>query len=148
MADKIVIAVDGSSASDEATVVGLDLATARGASVVFVLFVLASDTEDRSRTPHLQEDIEQTAWFLGEAARAAQARGVNYELEVITLQPEDYIASAIAELADAIDATLIVVGARSNPTIGLGVLGGVSHGLLSISPRPVVVARAPQEDAE
>ena len=55
------------------------------------------------------------------------------------------IAANLAGLADGVDATLVVVGNRGRSEVADVVLGSVSHELLRMSSRPVVVVQAGTE---
>jgi nucleotide-binding universal stress UspA family protein len=148
MGRPIVIAVDGSRPSEQATVVGLDLAIAQEARAVFVHFTAAAERvfEAASGLPS-QGQIELDDQVLGEAARAARERGVEFELVIADEHGAGDIAAAIAGIADGKDAGLIVVGTRGRGTIAGAVLGSVSHGLLGLARPPVVVTHASGDDA-
>jgi nucleotide-binding universal stress UspA family protein len=140
----IVIAVDGSPAADHATAIGLDLAVAQKAGVLFVHFspIWRSLLESEPEHGPSQETIEREDPVLGAAARAARARGVDFELELADAHGSSDTADSIVGLAEGRDADLIVVGTRGRGAITGAVLGSVSHQLLGISRLPVVVAHA------
>jgi nucleotide-binding universal stress UspA family protein len=143
MGKPIVIAVDGSPAADQATVVGLDLAVAQDAPVVFVHFSPeASPVFESAAGEPSQEQIERADAVLSVAARSARDRGVEYLLEIADEHKSGDIAASIAGIAEGRDAGLIVVGTRGRGMIAGVALGSVSHGLLSVARVPVVVAHA------
>lgn len=144
MPKSIVIAVDGSPAAVQATVVGLDLAATRGSKVVFVHFspVARLLFEKEPQKGPSQQEIEQADPVLAAAAQEARARGIDFELEAVDEHGTSDIATDIAGIAEGKDADLIVVGTRGRGAIAGAVLGSVSHRLLSLSRLPVVVTHA------
>jgi nucleotide-binding universal stress UspA family protein len=141
---RIIIAVDGSPAADEALGVGLDLASVQQASVMLVHFSpVAHDLFDRhpDEGPS-QDEIKAADPVLRAAAEAAAARGVQADVEIADEHGAGDIAAAIAGIADGVDADLIVVGTRGRGAVASAVLGSVSQGLLTLSTRPVVVVHA------
>ena len=54
----------------------------------------------------------------------------------------------IIEVADEIDAGLIVCGTRGRGAVRTALLGSVSHAVLTHSGRPVLIAPAPHQDAD
>ena len=58
-------------------------------------------------------------------------------------QPTDATSNATSaeSAADAVDATVIVVGSRGRSTLAASVLGSVSTGILHHTKRPVLVVR-------
>ena len=137
----IVIGVDGSPASQQATEVGLGLAASLGARVAFVHFSPLAEklfAEDPQHGPS-QQRLEEADPVLRQAAEAAKARGVPAELK---LQDSDSVAAELAGIAEGLKADLIAVGNRGRSEIADVVLGSVSHELLRISTIPVVVVHA------
>ncbi len=140
----IVIAVDGSAAANQATAVGLSLASAEGAKVLFVHCspIAKSLFDSEPEEGPSQQAIEEADPILRVAAEEARTRGVSFELEIADEHGTSNIAVVIAGIAEGEDADLIVVGTRGRGAIAGGVLGSVSHGLLSLSRLPVVVTHA------
>ncbi|HTW99263.1 MAG TPA: universal stress protein [Acidimicrobiales bacterium] len=138
----IVVGIDGSPASDRAVEVAIELAEGRHAEVLFVHCsteiagaLFAADPVH----PDSQEHLEAADPVLRAAAEAARARGVRARVEVDGASGAGDIAAVIAGTADASDADLIVVGTRGRGELASVVLGSVSHALLHLSERPVVV---------
>jgi nucleotide-binding universal stress UspA family protein len=130
----IVLAVDNSKHSQRATEVVKQLAEATKAEIV-VLHVheIAIGRWGRLRIDDASEDefaagIVEELHSAGVQARA-EVREVNYR----------EIAAGIVQLADDVDADLVVVGSRGRSDIGALTLGSVSHKLLHSSHRPVLV---------
>jgi nucleotide-binding universal stress UspA family protein len=146
----IVIAVDGSAAAKQATTVGLDLAAAQRAKVVFVHFTaIATSLFEREPTEGpSQQMIEEADPVLGAAAKDARVHGIEFELEIVDEHGTSNMASAIAGIAEGKGANLIVVGTRGRGAVTGAVLGSVSHGLLSLSRLPVVVTHAANTNTE
>jgi nucleotide-binding universal stress UspA family protein len=140
----IVIGVDGTPAATRATEVGVALAASLGAQVVFIHFSPMAEKlfeEDPQNGP-TQERLEQADPVLGEAAKMAKRRGVPAELRIQDERRSGMIAANLAGLAEGVDATLLVVGSRGRSEVAGAVLGSVSHELLRMSSRPVVVVHA------
>jgi nucleotide-binding universal stress UspA family protein len=143
----IVIGVDGTLAATRATEVGIALAASMGVKVIFVHFSpLAEELfqEDPANGPS-QERLEEADPVLGEAAKAAKARGVTAELMIQDEHRPGMIAADLAGLAEGVDAALVVVGNRGRSEVADVVLGSVSHELLRLSSTPVVVVHAGKE---
>ncbi len=144
--EHIVIAVDGSPAADEATRVGLELASGVGADVTFVhadqeLAEKLFD-EDRDEVESREHRLEVDP-VLKTAAAAAEARGVPCRVELVGAEGIDYLVPAILGVAAAFEARLIVVGTRGRGPVASVVLGSVSQGLLDSASVPVVVVHSP-----
>ncbi len=73
-----------------------------------------------------------------EGAAGARRRGYNASARIA--QADEAVAKTIDEVADEIDAGLIVCGQRGRGAIGSAVLGSVSHALAAHTKRPVLIA--------
>jgi nucleotide-binding universal stress UspA family protein len=147
VAGRIVIAVDGSKPALKALDVALDIAAAQQSKVTLVHFSSAARElfEANPEEGPSQQEIKAADTVLRSAAEAAAARGVETDLEIVDEHGTGDIAAAIAGIADGLDADLIVVGTRGRGAVAGAVLGSVSHGLLGISTRPVVVVHGGDE---
>ena len=92
--------------------------------------------------PNEGEVDEQEAEFAQriaeEGAEGAQTRGYNAIARVA--ESDQSVAKTIADVADEIDAGLIVCGQRGRGAIGSALLGSVSHALAAHTRRPVLIA--------
>ena len=71
---------------------------------------------------------------------AAEARRRGYGAAARTAEGSETVAKTIVEVADEIDAGLIVCGQRGRGAIGSALLGSVSHALAAHTKRPVLIA--------
>ena len=78
-----------------------------------------------------------------EGAEGARRHGYNASARVA--EARESIARTIAEVADEIDAGLIVCGQRGLGFMRSALLGSVSHGLSSRARRPVLIAPTPAQ---
>jgi nucleotide-binding universal stress UspA family protein len=137
---RILIATDGSPASEEAVHVGIEHAIGEGAEVVFVHVVPAvegmfSPFAPGCAFPHDidEDDLEP----LEQAQSAADDQGL--ASRALLLKGPESTAGQIVAYANSIDADLIVVGSRGHGAIATALLGSVSRGVLHESRRPVLV---------
>ena len=117
------------------------------AKVIFIHFSPLAEKlfeEDPENGPS-QERLEEADPVLGEAAKAAKARGVAAELRIQDEHASKMIAADLAGLAEGVDAALVVVGNRGRSEVADVALGSVSHELLRMSSAPVVVVHAGKE---
>ena len=142
---KILIATDGSASAHAAVELGLELARARGAGVVFLHVVpsrvAARLTGEQLERPLTQGELAERDPVLGELAELARAAGVAAELEAAGGETTAEVVDAIVGIAAGKEAELVVVGSRGHGALASTVLGSVSHGVLRYSDVPVVVAR-------
>ena len=73
-----------------------------------------------------------------EGAAGARTRGYNASARIA--QADASVAKTIDEIAQEIDARLIVCGQRGRGAIGSALLGSVSHALAAHTKRPVLIA--------
>lgn len=144
-ASRILVATDGSPASRAALDIALEIAGARGASLVLLHSSQELAEKLFEEDPVYLDSPERILAadpVLREAAERAAAAGVSAEVKLLGEEGPDEIVPAILGVADAIGADLIVVGSRGRgPITGL-VLGSVSQALLGESSVPVLVVHA------
>ena len=140
--EKILIAIDGSPASDEAVEFGVELAAEQNAAVIFVHVVRLLDIVPMTcfgmaagARPH--EVTEEEKQPLVEAKAAAEHQGVHVTAKLLIGDAVDEIVAC----ADNLDVDLIVIGSRGHGELTSALLGSVSRGVLSESKRPVVIVR-------
>jgi nucleotide-binding universal stress UspA family protein len=138
---KILIATDGSPASQEAVEFGVELAQEQDAAVVFVHVVPLVDRVAMSSfgmvgaLPHEPSGHDREA--LEEAEAVAEQQGVRATTKLLRGDTVDEIVA----YADNVDVDLIVVGSRGHGAVVSALLGSVSRGVLSESRRPIAVIR-------
>jgi nucleotide-binding universal stress UspA family protein len=71
---------------------------------------------------------------------AARARERGYDASARIAQANESVAKTIDEIAQEIDAGLVVCGQRGRGAIGSALLGSVSHALAVHTKRPVLIA--------
>lgn len=71
---------------------------------------------------------------------AAGARGRGYDATARVAEATESVARTIAEVAQEIDAGLIVCGQRGRGPVTSALLGSVSHALAAHTKRPVLIA--------
>ena len=77
----------------------------------------------------------------GEGAEYARSRGLR--AAPLVANSTDSVAHAILEVAEEVDARLIVIGSRGRRGLKSLLLGSVSHHVVQHARRPVLVAPAP-----
>ena len=73
-----------------------------------------------------------------EGAAGARTRGYNASARIA--QANESVARTIEEIAEEIDAGLVVCGQRGRGTIASALLGSVSHALATHTKRPLLIA--------
>jgi nucleotide-binding universal stress UspA family protein len=138
---RILIATDGSPASQEAVEFGVELAEEHDAAVAFVHVVPLIDRVPMSgfgmvgALPH--EPSEHDPEVLDKAEAVAEQHGVRTTTKLLSGNAVDEIVA----YGDSLDVDLIVVGSRGHGALASALLGSVSRGVLSESKRPVAVIR-------
>jgi nucleotide-binding universal stress UspA family protein len=141
----VVVAIDGSPAARRATQVGVDLAAALGAELVFVhgsTTIADRLFEQNPNTRDAGERVAAADAVLAEAAEVARERGVAHRLEVVGEESAGDVAADIVGFAEAEEASLIVVGSRGLGNLRRALLGSVSRAILDATDIPVVVVHA------
>lgn len=144
---QILIATDGSPSAQEAVDVGLELAQEQGADVTFVHVTPVEEIRGGRGGAHAlthREEIDESETALKDAAAAADAAGVSYEVERFSGETVETIVA----LADSKNADLIVLGSRGRSAIASAVLGSISLGVLKHASRPVLIVKGAKAPAE
>lgn len=145
MTETLLIATDGSSSSQEAVAVGVQLARDRGARITFVhSSPEIAETLFRQNPLTVPTTAEAAAAdpVLAAALAAANEAGVDAELTVLGEHGARDVAAAIVGAAQGVHASLIVVGARGRGALTESVVGSVSHSVMETSAITVVVVHA------
>jgi nucleotide-binding universal stress UspA family protein len=136
MFSKLLLAVDGSEQSARAIETAADLAGAMGSQVlVFDVHELISV----SGGAHDFDVAEEDARLAGEAAKALQDKGV----KVTSTGGRAFYghtAQHIVNAASEFGADMIVMGSRGRSGISGLLLGSVTHKVLNLTDKPVIVA--------
>jgi nucleotide-binding universal stress UspA family protein len=140
--NRIVVGVDGSEHSEAAIDWAVRMAKGMGSEVVAVFAIAPPvyfDGGYMAPIPPPQFDPEWRAEmkkeFEGPWCKRLRAAGIRYR----TIMEDGRPASVIAEIADRVDADVIVVGRRGRGGVAELVLGSVSHELVLHSKRPILL---------
>jgi nucleotide-binding universal stress UspA family protein len=137
----ILIATDGSDSAREAVTFGLELAAEQHSRVVFVHVAPMTDvipTGGFGMTAAIPHELtDQDNRCLDEAEALAYEHDVPSRTRLLRGE----IVKEIADYANLVDASLIVVGTRGHGALTGALLGSVSRGLLHKANRPVLIVR-------
>ena len=137
MAGDLVVGYDGTPGSRAAAAEAVRLAKPRDARVVFAFAYWTNpaggDVGDMLTT--LRELGEA---HILEAKQLAEAAGVASRGELVNDRP----SSGLVQVADDVDARMIVVGSYGEKPLKGALVGSTAHKLLHLSERPVLVVRA------
>ncbi|HEY0938955.1 MAG TPA: universal stress protein [Steroidobacter sp.] len=145
MYKNILIAVDGSSASERGLAEGLRLAKATGGKVILLHVVnallLESEAASTAYFQALAESFQkQGEEILGKAAAAAREAGVAFEQKLVVkigaLASDEIVAVAKSSKVD-----LIVIGTHGRRGLKRVVMGSDAELVLRQSPVPVLMVR-------
>lgn len=129
----VLVAVDGSAASDEAVAEAGDLATDFGGSVVVLNIRQVVATEGVAVVP----PVEEAQAVVRRAVTALQRRGVRAVGETLV---DPSVPNAIAWAAQRHRASLVVLGSRRPSDLGGLLLGSVAHEAIRQLRCPVLLA--------
>ena len=141
MYETIVLALDGSVNSAHALPHAVELARKTSGRIV------VAHVEERiaakgsmPTVPPNEEEVQET---IRQQIEEITAAGIEATLEksVIVLGGPGH---AIADIADAVDADLIVIGTRGHSSVPGLILGSVAHRLLHVAHRPVLAIPPPR----
>lgn len=138
MLDTIIWATDGSAHADHCQPLVRDLGRRHGATVRIV-HVVETLLGVGSPGPDWHGEEERVVAKLKAESRALRRHGVNASLHVVR-GARGQPATQIVDIADQVDADLIVVGAQGRSELRHKLpMGGVTRRLLEIAPCPVLV---------
>jgi nucleotide-binding universal stress UspA family protein len=151
MNQPVLFCYDGSDGSKTALTAAVELIKPADA-VVLVVWTPAAVQLARAGSfsvaiPNEGEIDDQEAALARQIAEegAAGARSRGYNASARVARADESVARTIEEVAEEIDAGLIVCGQRGRGEIRSALLGSVSHALASHTKRPVLIA--PQHPA-
>lgn len=141
--NSIAVALDGTPLSDSTIPFARELARSLSARVL-VMTVIDGGVSDRFAEFCEAEDVS-----LVEAVRSYQA-GFVRDLDTddiacsayVVAYPEGSTSNAILDLADELDASLIVIASHGRSGVRRAVLGSVAEDLIRSGHRPVLVVRS------
>ena len=136
----ILLAVDGSKYSEKAVELAKQLASA-GSDEVVVTHVTELLPARFQTYPGLDSELDQEAIELTKGYVAElEGAGIKARAE---LQSAQYggVARILTNLAEDLDAGLIVMGSHGRGDLTALLLGSVAHKVLHYSNRPVLIAR-------
>jgi nucleotide-binding universal stress UspA family protein len=144
----VLFCYDGSDGSKTALAAAVELIKPADA-VVLVVWMSAAVQLARSGSfivavpneGELDEQEEAAARRLAEEG-AAGARERGYNASARVAQANESVARKIDEIAQEIDAGLVVCGQRGRGAIASALLGSVSHALAAHTKRPLLIAPA------
>jgi nucleotide-binding universal stress UspA family protein len=140
MFQTIVLAVDGSKHAEKAAELAAQLAREGNDEIVLthVTELLPSRYQVH---PGLDYEFDKEAIELAKGyATDLEADGLKARVELRHSQ-YGHLARVITNLADELDAGLIVMGSRGRSDLSALLLGSVAHKVLHLSRRPVLIAR-------
>ena len=142
---RILVGVDGSKEALGAANFAADLALATSAKLTLVFIIPATDValgpEDlvARRARWVESQMELAEAELRRVADSCARPNLAIQTEVFEGAP----AITLADIALAKDIDLVVVGHRGRTAVARLLLGSVADRLVQISPKPVLVFRAP-----
>jgi nucleotide-binding universal stress UspA family protein len=130
----LLVATDGSAASDRAIAEAAEMAWRTGATLT-VVHVRELVTTEAGAFVEADAEANET---LNRGVAGARAAGVQAEGEIVISQTG--VVEAIASVAERLDADLVVIASRRPSDLSGLLLGSVAHGLIHRLSRPVLLA--------
>jgi len=137
----IVVGYDGSDCGNAAVDAAVGLAKGLGDSVTVVFGYAPPGIWGGEIAEHEEAIEEMGEKMMGEARERAAAQGIEAEGRMVAKRGPD----ALVEVAEELDARMIVVGSYGDPPLKGVILGSTPNKLLYLSERPVLVVPAPSE---
>jgi nucleotide-binding universal stress UspA family protein len=136
---RILVAVDGSDASQKAARMAADIALRFGSKVtvayVIPRLLLPPDAYGLTLAEMEREQRAYAEKLVAEAAAKLGEPGLDLQTRVLSGSPPE----CLAEVAEAPDVDLVVIGSRGRGAVARALLGSVSGRLVHICPKPVLV---------
>lgn len=145
---QLMIAVDGSEESLQAVHKAVSLVE-MGLRADIALVNVQEAASLLELATHDADDIAIAAVEAGEHLMQAgmallDAKGIGYTTEVVLGEP----AAMLMDVAEEINADLVLIGARGMGAIESALVGSVSKVVISRCTKPVLVVKMPEESAE
>lgn len=144
MFQRILLATDGSAASDHAAQIAVGLAKAHGArlTAAYVVdpypYLGIGEANPLGFQAYMSAALQHASEAHNKVAALCEQAGVKYEARLV----EDAAAAAgIVESARQTGADLVVVGSHGRTGVARLMLGSVAAKVVAESPVPVLVAR-------
>lgn len=135
MFERILVATDSSEPSKRAVEFAAGLAEDNGSEIIVLHAV--PRIVSRYGASYLEEPDSATE-LVDETVRDLKDRGLNARGEVVRVL-EGHMPRGIVESAASADADVIVMGTRGRSDFGGLFLGSVTHRVLHLSEKPVIV---------
>ena len=136
--EKIVVGCDGSPCANAALAVAAKFALDTGDELVLVFAAEPPGRVGEEFTAYREALEERGREILREAERVAREAGVE---TVTTRIVGERPSEALNDVAEELDARMLVVGSYGESPLRSAILGSVPHKLLQISPTPVLCVR-------
>ncbi|WP_232677107.1 universal stress protein [Nocardioides sp. R-C-SC26] len=135
----VVLGYDESPGSDAALATAISVASRFGEPLVLVYGAAPPGGLGDEAGAHREALRELGRTALSHAVERAHEAGVDTRVELVDAKP----AQALLQVADAHDATVIVVGTAGESPLKGAMLGSTPHKLLHLSTRPVLCVPGP-----
>jgi nucleotide-binding universal stress UspA family protein len=140
----IVLGYDGSGCARCALKEAVDLSKRLGDKlIVAYAFEPPGRIAGEEFSEHRRALEEIGEQLTSDGVERARAEGVKAEAALIPERP----AEGLRDLAETLDARMIIVGTQGESPLRSAILGAVPHKLLQISPRPVLAVPPDERDA-
>jgi nucleotide-binding universal stress UspA family protein len=130
----IVLGYDESPGAARALEVAVEVAQRFGEPLILVYGAAPPGGVGEEFTAHKNALLELGRQATASALEVVQAAGVEGRVELVVAKP----AEALVRVADAADASMIVVGTSGESPLKGAILGSTPHKLLQVSTRPVL----------
>ena len=141
---KILLATDGSRDAELARTTAVDLANSTNSELHVVTVALGYPSYDVYNPTVLEQRREQAEAILNEQAEKVKREGGNVAEKHLRIA-ERYRAQQIVQVAEDIEAGLIVMGSRGLGGLTRALIGSVSDSVIRHAPCPVLVVRPKKE---
>lgn len=132
----VLFPIDGSPEAREASDAVIDIVQKYGSRLILLSVVEEQlATEDEPTVPDMMASPEAIAQLLQKAQELFRQRGIQAE----ALERQGKPAFTICDVADEIDADLIIMGCRGMGLTEEGLADSVTYRVINLSPCPVLI---------